>query len=159
MQNFQKKEKNENTIFIESIPFQFGYSKYNAKNYPYSDLYTIKINRAEVEKVVKLKYPSKDEIFYRNQTDVEINSINQNLPLKVVISRDYDESKEILKIESVEDSEGNDKSIKYFSLSCCAKVRISSSGISSSLYSLKSVFNRSSIISSYLSLLKLLGLL
>jgi hypothetical protein len=37
--------------------------------------------------------------------------------LKVVISRDYDESKEILKIESVEDSEGNDKSIKYFSLS------------------------------------------
>lgn len=32
--------KNENTIFIESIPFQFGYSKYNAKNYPYSDLYT-----------------------------------------------------------------------------------------------------------------------
>lgn len=110
-------KKNENTIFIESIPFQFGYSKYNAKNYPYSDLYTIKINRTEVEKVVKLKYPSKDEIFYRNQTDVEINSINQNLPLKVVISRDYDESKEILKIESVEDSEGNDKSIKYFSLS------------------------------------------
>lgn len=51
-------------------------------------IYIHKINRTEVEKVVKLKYPSKDEIFYRNQTDVEINSINQNLPLKVVISRD-----------------------------------------------------------------------
>lgn len=109
-------KKNENTIFIDSLPYQFGYSKFNVTNYPYSDLYTVKINRTEVEKIVRLKYPAKDELFYRNQTDVEINSINQNLPLKVLISRDYEESKEMLKIESVEDSEGNEKTIKYFYL-------------------------------------------
>ena len=47
---------------------------------------------------------------------MEKNKIYQNFPLKITLSRDLDESKEQLVIESVEDNEGNDKSSKYFKL-------------------------------------------
>lgn len=107
---------NENTLIIKNLPYQFGYSKFETKNYPYSDLYTIKINRKEIETIVKQRYAGRDAQYLKNQVDVEVNSINQNLPLKIVISRDYEESKEIVKIESVEDADGNNKSIKYFTL-------------------------------------------
>ncbi len=109
-------KKNDNTISIKSLPFQFGYSKFDSKNYPYFDLYTLQVDQKGVEKSVKRKYPGRDDSYIKNQIDVEINSINQNLPLKVEITRDYDESKEIVKIVSIEDSEGNTKFTNYLSL-------------------------------------------
>ncbi len=108
--------KNENTILVSSLPFQFGYSKFISKNYPVSDLYNISIDNAEISKTIKTRYPNKDIAFYEEQINIEKNKINQNLPLKITLSRDLEESKEQLIIESVEDNEGNDKSNKYFKL-------------------------------------------
>ena len=109
-------KKNENTIIVQSLPYQFGYSKYISKNYPVSDLYSISLNNSEIIKTVKTRFPNKENSFYEEQINIEKNKINQNFPLKISLSREIDDSKEQLKIESVEDSQGNDKSNKFFKL-------------------------------------------
>lgn len=108
--------KNENTVVVQSLPYQFGYSKYISKNYPVSDLYSISLNNSEISKSVKIRFPNKENCFYEEQINIEKNNIFQNLPLKITLSRELDDSKEQLKIESVEDAEGNDKSNKFFKL-------------------------------------------
>ena len=108
--------KNENSVMVSALPFQFGYAKFVSKNYPVSNLYSISIDDKEISKTVKTRYPNKDNAYYDEQISVEKNKIYQNLPLKITLSRDIDESKEQLKIESVEDNDGNDKSNKFFKL-------------------------------------------
>lgn len=120
--NYSSKEviltptKNENTVLVNMLPYQFGYAKFVSKNYPVSDLYSISIDNNEISKTIKTRYPNKDNAYYEEQISIEKNKIYQNLPLKITLSRDIDESKEQLKIESVEDNEGNDRSNKYFKL-------------------------------------------
>lgn len=120
--NFNTKEvllsptKNENTILVHSLPYQFGYAKYVSKNYPISDLYNISLDNNEISKIIKTRYPNMNNAFYEEKINIEKNKINQNLPLKITLSRDIDDSKEQLKIESIEDSTGDDKSNKYFKL-------------------------------------------
>lgn len=120
--NFNTKEiiltpsKNENSILVHSLPFQFGYAKYISKNYPVSDLYSISLDNKEISKTIKTRFPNRENAFYEEQINIEKNKIHQNLPLKITLSREIDDSKEQLKIESVEDVEGNDKSNKYFKL-------------------------------------------
>lgn len=120
--NFNTKEvllsptKNENTILVHSLPYQFGYAKYVSKNYPISDLYNISLDNNEISKIIKTRYPNMNNAFYEEKINIEKNKINQNLPLKITLSRDINDSKEQLKIESIEDSNGDDKSNKYFKL-------------------------------------------
>ena len=108
--------KNENTILVNSLPYHFGFAKFVAKNYPVSDLYSISINDYEISKFVKTRHPERENSFYEEQISIEKNKIHQKFPLKITLSRDIDESKEQLKIESVEDNEGNEKSNKFFKL-------------------------------------------
>jgi hypothetical protein len=120
--NFNNKEvilsptKNENTVLVNSLPYQFGYAKFVSKNYPVSDLYSISIDDKEIRKTIQKNYPNKENGYYEEQISIEKNKIYQNLPLKITLSRDIDESKEQLKIESVEDNDGNDKPNKFFKL-------------------------------------------
>jgi hypothetical protein len=108
--------KNENSVVVPALPYQFGYAKYVSKNYPVSNLYSIGIENNEISKAVRTRFPNRDNVFYDEQVNIEKNKINQNLPLKITLSREIDESKEQLKIESVEDAEGNDIANKYFKL-------------------------------------------
>ena len=120
--NYNSKEiiltpkKNENKVLVQTLPYQFGYSKYTSKNYPVSDLYRISLNNNEISKIVKTRFQSKENSFIEEQINNEKNKIFQNLPLKITLSREIDDSKEELKIESVEDAEGNDKPNKFFKL-------------------------------------------
>ena len=109
-------KNNERTILVTKLPFQLGYTKFLEHNYPYSDLYSIQLNNLGIERWVRLRYPGRDENYIDNQINVEKGSILKNLPLKISLSREIDESKEIIKIESVEDVEGIDKPVSYFSL-------------------------------------------
>lgn len=108
--------KNENTILVNTLPYQFGYAKFVTKNYPVSDLYNISINDKEISQTIKTRFPNKDNSFYEEQINIEKNKLYQNFPLKITLSRDIEESKELLRIESVEDNDGNDKSNNYFKL-------------------------------------------
>jgi hypothetical protein len=109
-------KKNEHTVTVQALPYQFGYAKYVSKNYPVSDLYSISINNTEINKSIKTRFPNRENSFYEEQNNIEKNSIFKNLPLKITLTREIDDSKEELKIESIEDAEGNDKSNKFFKL-------------------------------------------
>ena len=109
-------KRNESELIVSSLPFYFGYSKYLSKNYPYSNLYSIRIDEAEVGVNVRRKYSGQTEDYIQRQIEVEKNAIRQNLPLKTRLERPYDESKEEIRVESVEDSEGNEKPNKYFKI-------------------------------------------
>lgn len=107
-------KKNENQLIVSTIPFHFGYSKYLSKNYPYADLYSIRFNDKEIKANIRKSNPSRDEAYIDNQLGIEKTTIRQNLPLKIQLVREYDSSKEVVRIESVEDSEGNKRPSKYF---------------------------------------------
>ncbi|MDR0262575.1 MAG: virulence factor SrfB [Sphingobacterium sp.] len=109
-------QKHEQTFLLKSIPFEFGYAKYLSRNYTYSGLYRLSIDHRQMEEVIKNRFVGRDESFYEEQVDKERGEILRNLPLKVTIARDWDESKEILKIEHIEDNEGNEKPGRFFQL-------------------------------------------
>ncbi|MEJ5964226.1 virulence factor SrfB [Pedobacter immunditicola] len=108
---------NEQTFLVKNLPFEFGYSKFLSKNYTYSGLYQLSIDAKQIEAVVKSRYVGKDTLFYENQINMELGEIMRHLPLKITVSRDFDESKELLSIEYVEDVDGNEKPINFFQLS------------------------------------------
>ncbi|MEP6262014.1 MAG: virulence factor SrfB [Gillisia sp.] len=120
--DFNKKDiilspkKNENKITISGFPYQFGYSKTVSKNYPVSDLYSISLDDNEILNSLKRRFANRESAFYNDQMNVVKNKIFENLPITITLSRDVDLSKEELKIEQAEDSEGNDQSVKYFNL-------------------------------------------
>lgn len=120
--NFNVKEAilslqtNENEFLVKQLPYHFGYTKYMADNYPYSSLYKLEINISEIEKTVRQKYVGRESNFIQDQVNKERNAILQNMPIRVTIARDPEESKELIKISQVEDVEGNGKPTKYFSL-------------------------------------------
>ncbi len=109
-------DKNENSVLIETFPFQLGFTKYKSTNYQYSNLCCINIDNFEIIKLIKNRFPNKDSIFYEEKLNIEINKIRENLPLKVTLSRNYLESKEELKIEEIVDSTGEEKPKKFFKL-------------------------------------------
>ena len=109
-------QKNESTFLVKSIPFEFGYAKYVSRNYTYSALYRLIINQKEIEAVIRNRFVGKDHHFYEEQLDKERGDILRQLPLRVTISRDLDESKEVLRIEHIEDAEGNEKPNRFFEL-------------------------------------------
>jgi len=109
-------QKNEQTFLLKSLPFEFGYAKYLSRNYTYSGLYRLSIDHRQMEEVIKNRFVGRDVSFYEEQVDKERGEILRHLPLKVTIARDWDESKEILKIEHIEDNEGNEKPGRFFQL-------------------------------------------
>lgn len=109
-------QKHEQTFLLKSLPFEFGYAKYLSRNYTYSGLYRLSIDHRQMEEVIKNRFVGRDESFYEEQVDKERGEILRHLPLKVTIARDWDESKEILKIEHIEDNEGNEKPGRFFQL-------------------------------------------
>lgn len=98
---------NESEFKVSNLPFSFGYSKFNLKNYPISDLYTISIDYKEILKT----YNGDEQAALKKRAQIE-----QNMPVTISIIRDVEVSKEILKVESVEDNEGNSISSRFFKL-------------------------------------------
>lgn len=107
---------NENYVLVDTFPFQLGFTKYKSTNYQFSNLCCINIDHFEINKKFEKDYPKKDSSFYEEKVNLEINKIRENLPLKITFSRNFDDSKEELKIENIEDASGEEKPIKFFKL-------------------------------------------
>lgn len=121
--NFNTKEAilspllNEHEFLVKQWPYHLGYTQYLAQNYPYSSLYKLEINLLEIERSVRQKHAGRDEGWIQQQTNLERNAILQQMPIRVRIGREIEDSKEEIKILQVEDVEGNNKPNKYFLLS------------------------------------------
>src|SRR5690554_1211449 len=99
--------QDENTINIRHFPFSFGFARFNVKDYPISDLYNITNDFDEI-----LRSSNGNE----ESANKKRNRLEQNIPIELTLSREYDVSKEKLKIDDVIDSDGNNYPTKYFKL-------------------------------------------
>lgn len=100
-------KKEEGILVAEHLPYHFGYSKIMAKEYPVSDLYSISLDLDELRN----RFNNDEDRINKKRAEIE-----QNFPLKISLVREYDISKESLKIEDVEDADGNEHSGKIFKL-------------------------------------------
>jgi hypothetical protein len=108
--------KNENQAIVSEFPFQIGFSKFETINYQFSNLCSVNINNVEIIRVLKNRFPNKDTAFYDEKLLIEITKIKGALPLKITFSRNFEDSKEDIKIENIVDSFGEDKPVNFFKL-------------------------------------------
>lgn len=106
----------EASFQVTSLPFQLGYKKINSDKYPGSVLYSLQINEGRVTDISKKKKGDDFDKVVDSAEDLK-HRIRSKMPLTVTISREFDENKELLRIEEVVDAEGSDISKLYFELS------------------------------------------
>lgn len=114
--NILDNKVSEASFQVTSLPFQIGYKKINSKKYPASVLYSLQINESRINDISKKKKGDDFDKVVDSAEDLK-HRIRSKMPLMVTISRDYDENKELLKIEEVVDVDGNDVSKLFFELS------------------------------------------
>ena len=98
------------TIEVHSLPILLGYKQLPNLKYDGRPIYKLDFNEKSLRKKVLSKY---DDLFGEAQIvaaiQIEKDKLNKSMPLQVELERDYDLSKEDIKIEYAEDKEGNDK--------------------------------------------------
>jgi hypothetical protein len=108
--------KDEAEIFINRIPSNLGYCQILAKNYPITQIYSLGFNDKELYVQFKKKFPGNEETFYTESISRYKAEVLQRMPLKLTLIRDYDTSKEKITVDSIEDFEGNELSVKSIQL-------------------------------------------
>jgi hypothetical protein len=111
-QNGIKKEvlspkKNQNDLLISSLPFSLKVAKNMSLNYPASILYAIDINKKAVEDYIIKRKGNLDTMSLSSEINNIVTSLYSKLPLKINIERDYNEDKEKIFINSIENREGD----------------------------------------------------
>lgn len=109
---------NNSTIQIVQLPIRFWTRQLDTPSYPTRPFYMLDFNRGMISDKFTAKYGTDvNEPFIRNSVEKEIERVYKLCPLKIQIVReDYRNDKEALKIESVQDKNGDDLPIVYFSL-------------------------------------------
>lgn len=103
----------EGNFNINTIPARLGYKRINSSNYPNSDLYLIKFDDTNIEEYLKKKNVNS---FSQDSLHQFKTNLILKLPFTFNVSRDVQISKEVIKIESVFDYEGEEISKKFFRL-------------------------------------------
>jgi hypothetical protein len=109
--------KNENTAIVNEFPFQIGFSKFESINYQYSNICCVQIDNIQILNGLKKQFPNKDLLFYEEKLNLKLSKIKENLPLKITFSRNYEDSKEEIKIENIINSLGDEIPVNHFNLS------------------------------------------
>jgi hypothetical protein len=102
----------ESNYLVNKLPFNLGYTRVEAKNYPINQIYSIGFSDSDIINNYKLRYPNQTESHYIDRMMRFKADTLQKMPLKVTISRDFEEDKELLKIDAIETNEGEEISIK-----------------------------------------------
>ena len=114
------------TIEISSLPVRIGCRQLDAPSYPSRPFYTLDFNMERIEDRIEKKIEDRiaegsvDRDNQRNAVQEEVKEtlaiMRGNMPLKVVVARNYSEDKERLSMESIVDKNGNDLPTRFFHL-------------------------------------------
>lgn len=108
---------NRAAIEVTSLPFRIGVRQIDIPAYPSRPFYTLDFDDYKIEDRVKGKLDNENDI---NAVQTGINAEKENfrkkMPLKVIIERDKNEDIERLRIEGIQDTEGNSLSPNFFVL-------------------------------------------
>lgn len=113
---------------LAALPISLGTKQFDVDGYPANLLYVLKFNEKNIRKVaienVKkqsgLPSETPEKAIAPDKIAMEMETIKfrmrRHSPLRFRLEREYHEDKEFVKIDSVEDSERNDLSTKFFEL-------------------------------------------
>ena len=108
---------NDVTVEVTSFPFRIGVRQLDIPSYPSRPFYTFDINDYKIEDRIKGRLENENDV---NAVQMGVNAekekIRKKMPLKITISRDKNEDIELLKIEGIEDCEGNSLPLNFFVL-------------------------------------------
>ncbi|QQS27598.1 MAG: virulence factor SrfB [Sphingobacteriales bacterium] len=104
---FLSPDVNRKIILIHSLPTTFGFKRLLAEFYPSRPIYLLELNWEEIKKFVVSKNPNFEDNRKKEEVEKYIINLKNRMPYRVSLSREYHDNKEILKIESIEDKEGN----------------------------------------------------
>lgn len=106
-------DNNHAIVEVSTLPLRIACSQLDTPSYPSRPFYTLDFNTEGIEKRVN----NGDDV---NAVQVAVmaqkTKIQNRMPLKVTIERDYHADKENLQITSVIDREGDDWSLNFFNL-------------------------------------------
>jgi hypothetical protein len=104
-------EDNTSNLKISALPAYLGYKQLKNNCYIARPLYKIELNKEYFIKITKNQFPNLKTDNEVNRTSENlINSFKSRMPLKLTIQREWNESKEIVNIETIIDNEGNEVS-------------------------------------------------
>ena len=112
-------EINNANIEVSQLPMRFWTRQLDSKKYPTRPFYLLDFNEEKIKEKTKdkLSLNSADKKLINDATVSEIEKLRILSPFKIRIVREnYNEDKESLKIESVEDRNQNELPVSYFSL-------------------------------------------
>lgn len=108
-----------NRVILEvtSLPVRIGVRQLDTSAYPSRPFYTFDFNDYKIQDRVKGRLDDENDInTLEIGIKVEKNKIKSKMPLKVTIERDYNHDIELLRIEGIEDKDGNTLSSNFFVL-------------------------------------------
>jgi len=110
---------NNATIQVSQLPMRIWTRQLDTSMYPSRPFYVLSFNIEKIEEIVIRQHsitPS-DLQQIKQKTEFELNRIYQHAPFKVnIIRENYNEDKELLKLESVVGANHEDININYFTL-------------------------------------------
>ncbi len=108
-----------NRVLVEVtyMPLRIGVRQLDISSYPSRPFYTFDFNDYKIEDRVKGRLDDENDV---NAVQMGVNAekerIRKKMPLKVTITRDKNEDLELLRIEGIEDREGNSLPQNFFVL-------------------------------------------
>jgi hypothetical protein len=112
---YMSKEMEISTFEVDDLPYYIGFKNIDSENYPSRYLYCLQFNNRNIKEQMKLN-PYVDSNQVNDALENRKTSLREKLPYKLNISRDLSKDKEKIKIESIQDSEGNDLNKNSFEL-------------------------------------------
>lgn len=105
---FISPDKNTAEFNVSSIPFRIGVRQKDCQSYPSRPFYMFSFNDYKLEDRVRGRFDDDidDGTIFRAIED-EKEKIRSKMPLKVVVSRDFNDDLEHLNLEEITDREGN----------------------------------------------------
>jgi hypothetical protein len=110
-------DKNRVTVEILSLPFRIGVRQLDTPSYPSRPFYMFDFNDYKIEDRVKGRLQNEnDSKAVQKGVNDEKEKILRKMPITITIMRDKNEDIELLRIEGIEDYEGNSLPFNFFTL-------------------------------------------
>jgi hypothetical protein len=131
-------DDNHTTLTVTSLPMRMGCRQLDTPSYPSRPFYTLEFNDEKIEDWVRGRMEDDSDIGdVRRTVEIEKEKISRRMPLKVVVEREYYENKELLRIDSVTDRNGDDLSINRFRLQVQSMSEMEDFWLDSGIFTLK----------------------
>jgi hypothetical protein len=111
---FMSPETEEAKFVIYDLPFSIGFKNIDSSNYPSRHIYTLQFNNQNIKS--SFEFQVNDNLSIMDKVENRKNQLRNRLPYTVTLSRNFEQNKERLKVELIQDKEETDLTKSNFEL-------------------------------------------